>query len=226
MTTVRASYWLVTINNPTQEDRDILKSPPDFVKQLWYQDEVGKEGTPHIQLCANTVNTRFSQVKSWLPRAHIEAGRNSLACVNYCKKSDTSKPGSFVYWKAGVTAQAEPEIQPMTADLLYLFNNLPYNWPELDPTTIYQRTLHDILINTPQLVNRLTQQRVRQNFDLCFQAFLEISREVAENSDVPDDASPDRPTDCQIVDCLCSRCLDGDYHKCYYDDGIITLDIV
>lgn len=220
MTTVRASYWLVTINNPTDEDRHTLKSPPDYVKQLWYQDEIGEEGTLHIQLCANTTQIRFSQLKEWLGRGHIEAARNSAACKNYCKKKESSVPGTYVYWKQGAASTAtEPELEPMARDLMYLMNNLPYNWREMDPEVVYQRTLSDILLTHPQLVNRLTQQRIRQNFDLCFSPFLENCVEIAENIDYPDPDGLDRQTECLIESgppVPCSACTNGCPEYCDY----------
>lgn len=204
MTTVRASYWIVTINNPTPEIRALLKSPEDFVKQMWYQDEIGESGTLHIQLCINSTQVRFSQIKDWLPRAHIEAARNSQACKNYCKKSDTSVPGTFVYFKAGSSNPiTEPVLEPMTGDLLYVFNSLPFNWTDMDPDIVFQRTLYDILVTHPHLVNRLTQQRIQQNFKLCFQAFLEFAQEAGEMSNYPDDPLDSQTDGYLILPNLC-----------------------
>lgn len=223
MTTVRASYWLVTMNNPTDSDRALLKSPEDYVKQMWYQDEIGEEGTLHIQLCINTTQVRFSQIKDWLPRAHIEAARNSQACKNYCKKSATSVPGTFIYYKAGTSnAITEPELESMTGDLLYLFNNLPFNWQEMDPDIIYSRTLHYILEERPALVNRLTTQRIQQNFNLVFMAFLEFARESAEMSNLPDDPLDRQTVQWDVPDTPepCEPCRMGKPHKCeraYYE---------
>lgn len=96
----RAAWWSITINNPTQADRDALKEHPSFVKMVKYQDEIGEEGTPHIQGAVNTAQVRFSAMKKWLPRAHIEAARNKQALLNYVEKEETAVPNTQVVVQA------------------------------------------------------------------------------------------------------------------------------
>lgn len=47
----RASWWSITINNPTDGDREAVKSEnwPTWVKRFKLQEEVGENGTLHIQ---------------------------------------------------------------------------------------------------------------------------------------------------------------------------------
>lgn len=96
MDQLRATYWgPCTINNPTEDDRKLLSNPPDFVKKVEGQDEVGKEGTPHIQfyvICKS--QQRGSAMKKWLPRAHWEVARNKQAVIQYCTKTDTKVDGT------------------------------------------------------------------------------------------------------------------------------------
>lgn len=99
-TTDRASCWSVTINNPTEEDRNALQAYPTFVKMVKYQDEVGEEGTPHIQAAIQTTQVRFSAIKAWLPRAHIEVARNKQALLNYVQKEESAVPGTRVVIQA------------------------------------------------------------------------------------------------------------------------------
>lgn len=99
MSSDRGSWWSITINNPTQLEYDKLKSPPAFVREMWYQTEIGSKcGTKHIQLCLNTTYSRFGSIKLWLPTAHIELAREKAKLINYCRKSETSVAGSFVHW--------------------------------------------------------------------------------------------------------------------------------
>lgn len=93
----RASWWSITINNPTDADRSSLQSAnwPSFVKSYSGQEEVGADGTLHIQGALNTAQTRFSAIKNWLTRAHIEAARDKSALLKYVKKSDTAVAGTF-----------------------------------------------------------------------------------------------------------------------------------
>jgi len=93
----RASWWSITINNPTDLDREALKAEnwPSFVKRFDGQEEVGEDGTLHIQGALNTAQVRFRAVKDWLTRAHIEAARDKSALLKYVQKSDTAVGGTF-----------------------------------------------------------------------------------------------------------------------------------
>lgn len=93
MDTVRASWWLGTLNNPTVEDRQTISGPaPRWLRMIKGQDEVGESGTLHIQFAVNTQQIRLSQLKTWLPRAHFEVARNQNAVANYVNKSETAVP--------------------------------------------------------------------------------------------------------------------------------------
>lgn len=72
-TSVRASHWGFTLNNPTEEDRIALSTQPRWLRRVKYQDEIGENGTLHIQGYANTDQIRLSALKSWLSRAHFQA---------------------------------------------------------------------------------------------------------------------------------------------------------
>jgi len=94
---VSGTCWSITINNPTEEDRRLLTERPGWIKEITHQDEVGEEGTLHIQGAVKAKYTvKFSAVKKWLPRAHIEVARNAQALFNYCKKSETAVEGTQV----------------------------------------------------------------------------------------------------------------------------------
>lgn len=90
-TTTKGSWWSITINNPTEGDYDSLKedSWPSFVKRVKFQTEQGSEGTIHIQGAVNTTQIRFSTIKKWLSRAHIEKARDVQALIKYVGKEDT-----------------------------------------------------------------------------------------------------------------------------------------
>lgn len=94
----KAIWWSITINNPTEEDRSRLTSPPEWVQRVIRQDEQGEgEGTLHIQGAVQCRGQqRFSRIKEWLPRAHIEAARNVQALQEYVKKENTAVPGTQV----------------------------------------------------------------------------------------------------------------------------------
>lgn len=70
--TTRASNWSITINNPNADDRMKLLTNPRWLRMVRGQDEIGANGTEHLQVFANTDQVRMSAIKSWLPRAHIK----------------------------------------------------------------------------------------------------------------------------------------------------------
>lgn len=94
MATVRSTWWSITINNPTDDDRSALAAPPTFVKRIKYQDEVGENGTLHIQGAVNTAQCRMSMLKQWLPRAHLEPARDKHALMAYVEKTETAVEGT------------------------------------------------------------------------------------------------------------------------------------
>ena len=82
----RGTCWSVTINNPTEEDLK-FQFPPGW--KMEGQIELGKEGTQHYQGMLKTPQVRFSAVKKYLSRAHIEIARNATALAAYVHKEDT-----------------------------------------------------------------------------------------------------------------------------------------
>lgn len=83
----RSRNWFFTLNNYTAEDvRKLERVKADYV----FQEEKGKQGTPHLQgtlMYKNAVS--FSTIKKLLPRAHIERVKNKLASIRYCAKTET-----------------------------------------------------------------------------------------------------------------------------------------
>jgi len=163
----KASYWLLTINNPTAEDRKELKDPVELIRQAWYQDEIGQEGTLHIQACLNTKQCRFAAIKAIFPRAHIEAARNAMACKQYCQKSKSSVEGTFQFFTRSPRVEntiEEPQENPMLATLHIMLSALPYDYLAKSTEEVYLEVLNDLVSSHPEMVERLTQQRIRTAF--------------------------------------------------------------
>lgn len=85
--------WCVTVNNPTVEDYSCFAQDHEVFKYWAYADEVGDEGTPHIQGFISLMSPkRITGVKKLFPRAHLEAMRGNFgANEKYC-----SKEGSLI----------------------------------------------------------------------------------------------------------------------------------
>lgn len=85
----RATCWSITINNPTEEDKRLIESPPVPGWELKGQYERGQEGTFHYQGMLTTPQVRFAAVKKVYRRAHIQVARNKHALENYVRKEET-----------------------------------------------------------------------------------------------------------------------------------------
>ena len=87
-TNQRYRAWCMTINNPTTEEVEFLENIE--CRYLIVGDEVGEEGTPHLQIYIYFVNGRtFNRMKRDFPRAHIEVARGSPEeNREYCSKEN------------------------------------------------------------------------------------------------------------------------------------------
>lgn len=111
-TTTKATWWMITINNPVQADRELLQGSniPGFVRSIAHQDEIGeKDGTLHIQgVIQCKSQQRFSAIKAWLPRAHIEVVRDINKAKQYVKKQETAVEGTYQEYKSDPTIYVTP----------------------------------------------------------------------------------------------------------------------
>jgi len=94
----RSRNWMLTLNNPTEEDKETLLKFP--CKYVVFQLEKGKEkGTLHYQgvMCLeNAVQLDF--MRQIHGKAHWEACHSTDASIKYCQKDDTFVDGP---WEAG-----------------------------------------------------------------------------------------------------------------------------
>lgn len=81
-----------TWNNYDESDLNFLKEFCSENTETYYiNQEVGEEGTPHLQFCFKFKNARtFNSLKKIFPKCHLEKSKNWLATINYCKKIDTA----------------------------------------------------------------------------------------------------------------------------------------
>lgn len=87
-TNSEGKHWCVTINNPTEADKASFVVLQDQFQYYVIGNEVGTEGTPHLQCYIVFKRKRkFGAVKKLLPRAHIQLKRGTcLQAADYCKK--------------------------------------------------------------------------------------------------------------------------------------------
>ena len=96
----QARRFCFTINNPDKTDDEYCKyiENLEHFKYCAFQRERGHEtGTEHIQgFIVFTIAKRFSTIKNYFPKAHIEQAQGSnVQCRDYCTKSDTRISGPF-----------------------------------------------------------------------------------------------------------------------------------
>lgn len=165
-TTARASCWSITINNPTEDDRHRLAEPPDWVKEVHFQDEIGEEGTLHIQGCLVTAQCRFSKVKAYMPRAHIEVARSKQALLKYVKKTDTAVEGtqqvvegSYVSMNKALMMIAG-KAQNLTEWFLAADRSMKdvEEWKHRE----FWTAVNEILLDRPEIVSILTDARLER----------------------------------------------------------------
>lgn len=86
--TARHRSWCFTVNNWTDSDKSLIVSLVSEAPAWIYGEEVGENGTPHLQGFIKFKNqVRFSTLKSKLPRAHWIKARGSVDDnFKYCSK--------------------------------------------------------------------------------------------------------------------------------------------
>lgn len=85
----RGRNWFMTLNNYTLENIQTLST----IKNCLYvfQEEKGKNGTPHLQghFCFKNPYDMDQVKKLMCKEVHLEPTKNCQAAINYCKKLDT-----------------------------------------------------------------------------------------------------------------------------------------
>jgi len=121
----RASWWIITINNPTEEDYANVRNLPAFVRYVKGQDEISESGTLHIQAVCNTSQVRMSQLKGWLPRAHFDILKSKTHQKNslqYVWKDETAVPNTR--FEAGAVIEKAKTFDDILYDIAtYLVDN-------------------------------------------------------------------------------------------------------
>jgi len=88
----------MVINNPEENDYAIItQGYPDYIRELVWTREVGKEGTEHIQAYVKLQRSqRMSFIKKLFPRGHFKAcdrDEYNLNTKRYVQKNDDTTAG-------------------------------------------------------------------------------------------------------------------------------------
>lgn len=88
MDKTRSRNWVFTLNNYTPDDIKIFSSIKDC--KFTFQEEIGEQGTPHLQGLLVFKNAKtFAKMKKIHIKAHWEVCKNVRASQLYCSKNDT-----------------------------------------------------------------------------------------------------------------------------------------
>lgn len=113
--TSRSRAFCFTFNNYTDSDlTQLIETFNESTEKYIFQEEMGKEGTPHLQGVVKFKNQRsFDALKKINTKIHWEICKNWIASVKYCSKQD-SKNGKL--WSKGIDKPATAEIIDDLAD--------------------------------------------------------------------------------------------------------------
>lgn len=93
-----AKHWCFTWNNYDEDTFTLLDEYfSDKCSYMIYQEEIGEEGTPHLQgyMELKTKKRKQTIVNEISTNLHLEKRRGTRAAArNYCKKVDSRKPGT------------------------------------------------------------------------------------------------------------------------------------
>ncbi|AJD07477.1 replication-associated protein [Odonata-associated circular virus-1] len=218
----KASHWLLTLNNPTADDRERCKNLPKWVKRFKFQDEIGESGTLHIQGYIHTETVRLSALKKWFPRGHFEVCRNPKAAENYAGKEETSVPGTQHDFKNTVEQVTMMDnlirlcdIQPKIIDHLIRQNAVSTDAKQvLTGKQLYQEEywgcVNVILEENPDLISTYTMPQYCKAWVNCRPAILNAHRvrqyENERTAGQPDKNEIITPEDLTTNECLiCSK---------------------
>lgn len=89
---LKSSWWSITSFDEGEWERmQDIKSFPAFVKAVYGGlEECPDTGRKHFQGALNTQHVRFTQVKNWLGKAHIEKAIKPDSLIKYAMKEETA----------------------------------------------------------------------------------------------------------------------------------------
>lgn len=165
------TFWSVTINNPDDNDLLIVRNPNDrYVRQVVWTNEVGAEGTPHVQMWVRLHrNNSLSLLKRLYPRGHLKGiakDEYNENCHAYAQKDDDTTHGAHVLTNVSGPPDAVNVLQQVIArmfascypDSCPYFHRVPHAEFEQD-----RRGAEDwLVIKKPYLAKVMTSSGYKQ----------------------------------------------------------------
>lgn len=140
----RARSWVFTWNNYTAEDISYLEKALGEGEYI-FGEEVGEEGTPHLQGAVRFTNPRsFNSIRNLFRNNHVEMCKNWEASKNYCAKDGevhTNIVAKAPKGKKKINPEGQALAEKLKAQVLEAYSGVV--WKQ------WQREILDILAYPP-----------------------------------------------------------------------------
>jgi len=175
MTTL-ATCWSMVINNPEENDYVLVRQfNKDYIREIAWTTEVGKEGTEHIQAYVRLQKQqRMSFIKKLFPRGHFKAitkDEYDLNTKNYATKNDETTAGLHY----GAVADPIPSVDSLLKTICEeVFENYEeelmreldwtaYNDAPRDQFAVWEELFNTKIHRILQVVRTVEKEKVHEN---------------------------------------------------------------
>jgi len=221
-TTAKGFYWICTQHNITPEIRSLLKSPPPYIVEMWYQDEIGEQtGALHLQIAMRTLEVRKSAILKDFPTMWIQKAINKMACINYCSKVDdpTAVKGTFVHFTRPTNEIIEASLPLRQEEIMEIIAHWVHEDDLASEADVqYHHALNDIITVRPELLTALASSRIQPIWRIVNTTFLRKADNFRNTCHEEPDSQTERDDIIEIYpecDCCKDECLNCAYWEQY-----------
>lgn len=181
--TDRQSHWAIT----SFDEEEILRLDcsgtrhPTFVKKVYGGVEICKEtGRRHFQGHVNTIQTRFSALKKWLPKAHIEVARDAIASIKYAMKADTAEGAKVAH--TNTAYMTDRKLMELVADQCDMLCDCtgPHGLYCVDEREDYWHRVRRILLTQPDMCGALAKPDIYRLWKHTKTVWFSLKRNARE----------------------------------------------
>jgi len=119
-----SKHWCFTLNNYTKDDIQMISSNSS-IKTYIFQEEVGENGTPHLQGYVEFINKCRPLEKIKNKRVHWTKTKNVNASINYCSKEDTRSGKTYTNMIRDEPLRLINKLYPWQQEIVDLIETTP-----------------------------------------------------------------------------------------------------
>lgn len=203
-TTNKATAWLITAFGEDIERCERNELWPSFVRKIdGQQEKCPTTGRIHYQGLAWTQQVRFSAMKKFLPKSHIEISKNPAACLNYVTKEESAVPGTRRTIHAVNLLTPRRTMEKMFATIRYfddgeLSQSSQEYWelqfrayPKTYRTEMYKRAVSNCMAEDPARIRLWTNPHTQRMFELTFDYYYFVWRPEAAEPEKAEEEPPE-----------------------------------